>query len=118
MFCTHCGVALYEGAAFCSACGRPIGAALGEFKPVRVAYAAFWLRIGALLIDYFALTIPSFAVLTFAVVWGGLKLPEPDAPITQIPTPLGVFLATEAALLILQWLYFAIMESSPWRGTL
>ncbi|MGH8099966.1 MAG: RDD family protein [Chthoniobacterales bacterium] len=95
-----------------------MGSALGEFKPVRVAYAAFWLRVAAVLIDSFVLIIPSFVIVMLAVFGAGLKLPDPDAPITQFPTPTGVFIATEGALLILQWLYFAIMESSPWRGTL
>jgi uncharacterized RDD family membrane protein YckC len=118
MFCTHCGVALYENAAFCSACGRPVGSSLGEFKPVRVAYAGFWLRLAAIIIDSFVVAIPSLAIVMIAVLGMGLKLPESNAPVTQVPTPVGVFLAMEALLLVLQWLYFAIMESSHWRGTL
>src|SRR4051812_12575485 len=114
MFCTHCGVALYEGAAFCSACGRPVGSSLGEFQPVRVAYAGIWLRLAAVLIDSFVLAIPSFVIVMLAVFALGLKLPDADAPVTQFPTPAGVFIATEGALMVVQWLYFAVMESSPW----
>src|SRR5438046_2740595 len=102
MFCTHCGVALYEHAAFCSACGRPVGSSLGEFKPVRVAYASFWLRLAAVVIDSFVVAIPSLAIVMIAVLAMGLKLPQSDTPMTQVPTPAGVFLIMEGMLLILQ----------------
>jgi len=95
-----------------------VGSSLGEFQPVRVAYAGIWLRLAAVLIDSFVLAIPSFVIVMLAVFALGLKLPDADAPVTQFPSPAGVFFATEGALMIVQWLYFAVMESSPWRGTL
>ena len=52
-----------KDAAFCSACGRPVGSSLGEFQPVRVAYARFWLRLAAVLIDSFVVAIPSLVIV-------------------------------------------------------
>ncbi len=117
MFCMHCGVALYEGAASCSSCGRPV-AASGESRPARVAYAGFGPRLLAFLIDSFVMVIPSVAVIMGAVALLGLKLPEPDAPLLEMPGPARAFILTEGALFVLQWLYFAAMESSSWQGTL
>jgi uncharacterized RDD family membrane protein YckC len=124
MFCTHCGVALYEGAASCSACGQRVDADAGAAARGKVAYAGFWLRLVAFLIDQLVLAIPGFLALVIAVAFFGLQLPGPDADLTEIadltemPTPRGVFLATEGVLLAINWLYFALMESSSWRGTL
>jgi uncharacterized RDD family membrane protein YckC len=118
MFCTHCGVALYEGAAFCSACGQRVDAEAGAAAHGKVAYAGFWLRAVAFLIDQVVLAIPGFLALVIAVAFFGLQMPGPDADFTEMPTPRGVFLATEGVLLAINWLYFALMESSTWRGTL
>jgi uncharacterized RDD family membrane protein YckC len=117
MFCTHCGVAVYEGAAFCTACGQPVDPSMRNAFPARVAYAGFWLRALAFIIDTLALAIPSGVVLVFAVTFLGVQPPPADAPLTQLP-PMRVFLPMEAIVLVLNWLYYALMESSPWQGTL
>jgi uncharacterized RDD family membrane protein YckC len=117
MFCRNCGVALYEGAAFCSACGRPVSTETPQTAAGRVAYAGFWLRLLAALIDTLVLAIPSMAVLIFAMMFLGLQMPAPDAPITELP-PMRVFLPMQAMIVTVHWLYFALMESSRWQGTL
>jgi uncharacterized RDD family membrane protein YckC len=117
MFCTHCGVAIYEGAAFCTACGQPVDPAMRNVLPARVAYAGFWLRLLALILDSLVLAIPTGVVLVFAVAFGGLQLPPADAPLTQMP-PMHIFLPMEAIALVVGWLYYALMESSSWQGTL
>jgi uncharacterized RDD family membrane protein YckC len=118
MFCTNCGVGLYEGAAFCSACGRPVRAGMAEAAPRRVAYAGFWLRALALLIDSLVLAIPAFAIVIFAVMFLGLEPPPPEALEAGTMPPMGFFLPMEAMFITVHWLYFALMESSSWQGTL
>jgi uncharacterized RDD family membrane protein YckC len=117
MFCVHCGVALYEGAAVCSACGQRVAAGAVQAVPGKVAYAGFWLRLVAAVIDALVLVIPSFAILIFAVMFLGFEPPPPDAPIGQLP-PMRIFLPMEAMFLTVHWLYFALLESSNWQGTL
>jgi uncharacterized RDD family membrane protein YckC len=117
MFCTHCGVALYEGAALCTGCGQPVAEAVPQAAPHRVAYASFWLRALALLIDSAVMAIPSMIVAVLAVAFMGFEIPPPDAPFGTLP-PMRVFLPLEAMLAIVHWLYFALMESSAWQGTL
>jgi uncharacterized RDD family membrane protein YckC len=117
MFCTNCGVALYEGAAFCSKCGQPVSAGMPQAASRKVAYAGFWLRLLAALIDALVLAIPSLAIVIFAVMFLGLEVPPPEAPMGTLP-PMRVFLPMEAMFLTVHWLYFALMESSSWQGTL
>jgi uncharacterized RDD family membrane protein YckC len=117
MFCTNCGVAIYEGAAFCSKCGQAVDRGAKAAAPGKVAYAGFWLRLVAFVIDSLVLAISGFFVFAVAVAFFGLQLPPPDAKFADYPTP-RLFLETEGVVLITNWLYFALMESSIWRGTL
>jgi uncharacterized RDD family membrane protein YckC len=117
MFCTNCGVAIYEGAAFCSKCGQAVNAGAGIVAPGKVAYAGFWLRLVAFVIDSLVLAIPASVIFAVAVAFFGLQLPPPDAKFADYPTP-RLFLETEGVVLITNWLYFALMESSIWQGTL
>jgi uncharacterized RDD family membrane protein YckC len=82
-----------------------------------VAYAGFWLRLLAALIDSLVLAIPSLAIMILAVMFLGFEMPPPEAPILTLP-PMRVFLPMEAMFLTVHWLYFALMESSIWQGTL
>ncbi|MGA8036805.1 MAG: RDD family protein [Candidatus Acidiferrales bacterium] len=87
-------------------------------------YAGFWLRFVAYLIDAVLLTIVTGVVIgvcVLAIGVGTLKStfvninPEdPTMPIFII----GWIAAASFLLLILQWLYFAWMESSEHQGTL
>jgi uncharacterized RDD family membrane protein YckC len=117
MFCTNCGVALYEGAASCSACGRAVSDGTPQMAAGKVAYAGFWLRLLASIIDELVLVIPSMAVVIFAVAFLGLEMPPPDAPMTQLP-PMRVFIPMEVIIQVVHWIYYALMESSIWQGTL
>jgi len=117
MLCVNCGVALYEGAAFCAACGREVGAGMAQAPPRKVAYAGFWLRLLAWVIDSLALAIPSVLVVAVGFTLLGLELPPPDAPFGTLP-PMRTLLPMEALFLSVHWLYYALMESSPWQGTL
>ncbi len=144
MFCSKCGAAVPEGASFCSACGQPMGgpqpivAAPPAFTPpppvpipspqVAVgqpaavpqpqrAYAGFWLRFVAYIIDAVILQV------VFGFVIGIFAVPLGIASMGHDPAQIFAALAPLLGLLILgslagQWIYFAWMESSSWQGTL
>jgi uncharacterized RDD family membrane protein YckC len=120
MFCTNCGVALYEGAASCSACGRGVNASEEHAAPAKVAYAGFLLRALAFVIDSLVVAIPASLVIGIVVAALGIELPPPESmQIGKMPDmPTGTFLTLEAAFLLVHWVYFATMESSHWQGTL
>lgn len=148
MFCSSCGATTAEGAAFCGACGRPVGAAAAATSPAApatgsigspavpvaaggVMYAGFWLRLVAHLIDGVILTIGFLAVvgITVAVVGVGFfrslaaginaNPPGAGAPFPVFPAVLvGLFFLVIAVFIVLSWLYYAWMESSEHQGTL
>jgi uncharacterized RDD family membrane protein YckC len=72
-----------------------------------VAYAGFWLRVVALIIDFVVLAIPSF-MLGFVVGLVGVA--------ANLDPALTNFLAQVVGL-VTTWLYGAILESSPMQGT-
>ena len=141
MNCPACGAERARGAAFCGSCGRPFGDySVGSPAPVaprpaaapsaavttRVApaYAGFWLRFVAHLIDGFIVLFGAIvlALLILAVV--GFKFfrtfgeagKEPDAATTAafIAILIGYFVL----LVVGQWLDYAWMESSAKQATL
>jgi uncharacterized RDD family membrane protein YckC len=76
------------------------------------AYAGFWLRVVAYIVDSIALSIPLFFIifaLLLVIVAGGGD-PEADNPVvTFVSYLLGI---------PGWWLYSALLESSPWQATL
>ncbi len=132
MFCQHCGARLAPGAAFCATCGRPVAGApapaTASGAPVAVAaaayaapqpaYAGFWLRFLAHIIDNFVLSFVAgmiFAVFLFLGAAAGSTRRGDFGPGLEFfafvfPLILG--------LLALQWLYYAFLESSEWQATL
>jgi uncharacterized RDD family membrane protein YckC len=144
MYCSKCGANVTEGAAFCSACGQsvattsavppfgapPISTVPAYAPPVLagwqvpraqlVAYAGFWLRFVAWIIDRIVLQFAG-AILTlpFAASMGIRELmrTHPSSPEDFIPLFANmrkVFLI----ILVLEWLYYALLESSAWQATL
>lgn len=87
-------------------------------------YAGFWLRVVAYLIDGLILSaaqgilfIPVYFAIglsTFIAVEGGCNEPDPAILLGLIPMILIISLISMA----LNWLYFALMESSKYRATL
>jgi uncharacterized RDD family membrane protein YckC/type II secretory pathway pseudopilin PulG len=108
MFCTRCGKTNTNTSQFCFNCGQALtpGATTGA-RP----YAGFWARWAALFIDSIVLGIITiigaiaFAVLGFA---GGQ---EDGALIAGVA---GYYIIS----IVGSWLYFALMESSSYQGTL
>ena len=153
MYCSKCGGQVLGGTAFCPACGQPTLAATPQTAvtfstnpaatspgyPVaaqspsavhptsRVAYAGFWLRFVAYIIDsiivgvaFMALFIPFAMVTGLAAVLSGIHPGQNPKEIGALLGPtffLGIF--SLAALAFLGgWIYHAKMESSSWQATL
>ena len=141
MFCSKCGAAIAANSSFCQACGTPVsqmvavaapgGGAISPHAGVgaimyasNVAYAGFWLRFAAHLIDdviigfgALVLIVPLFFLMGGVAIIGSLPRhgEEPN------PAVIGGFLMlifTRAGLATLaQWLYFAYLESGEKQAT-
>jgi uncharacterized RDD family membrane protein YckC len=143
VYCTKCGSEISPTTAFCATCGQAVSSgvpALPSLSPVvvgppapvvpaiasysGVAYAGFWLRFVAYLIDgiiscfaFVILLIPLF-VLTGAGAALGKIISEGD-----IGDEMGAFLGAGFILgffgiiLVVSWLYYALSESSSWQAT-
>jgi uncharacterized RDD family membrane protein YckC len=144
MFCTKCGANVPEGAGFCNACGTPVGGAAvarvvapaGVVAPAayaapvapsfapNVAYAGFWLRFVAHVIDsaIFAVIFFVLLIITVLALGGGAFLASlKDLGDSGGVLPAGFIiwlLVLFPALIVVTWLYYAKMESSPSQGTL
>jgi uncharacterized RDD family membrane protein YckC len=93
MYCRNCGAEHPDTAEFCPTCGvATAGGGIGG-SAASVAYAGFWRRVGAFLVDVLVLLIP-VAILTRIGSAGSLL----------------VFLA--------EWVYFAYQESSEAQATI
>jgi uncharacterized RDD family membrane protein YckC len=120
VFCARCGTWLPDEAATCTLCGlviRPGSAAPAATVPSsaaralvveQVAYAGFWRRLWAFLIDFI---VTYFPIATVRVLIG---LP---ASSSFDPMQASAWWAAGAEVLI-DWLYAGILISSPWRATL
>lgn len=139
MFCSGCGRMIPDGAAFCPQCGRnavatdavPVSAPAPRYivPPSHVvapglAYAGFWLRFVAYVIDGVILSVFAgliILILIFATGFAAVihNLPEnPDPDMIFRGTFLVALLIFCGSLLVGVWLYYACMESSPLQGTL
>ncbi|MHB8487508.1 MAG: RDD family protein [Candidatus Acidiferrales bacterium] len=88
-----------------------------------VAYAGFWLRFVAYIIDALILGIPFAFVFISIFASSGLMRsvgtfpPEtPDALVRFLG--MGLIFRIALAAIVLEWLYYALMESSAWQATL
>lgn len=90
MYCAKCGQQNDDRATFCQGCGNALQA---KAAPTG-AYAGFWQRFVAMLIDWVVLAVGSgvIYVATFGAVF--------------------------IAYFVLAWVYEAIMLSSEWQATL
>ncbi len=91
--------------------------------PPPVRYAGFWRRFVAHLIDQilvgvvaFMLFIPGLAV--FGIGLGAGMMEESPGAIGFILAAIAAYLAAIVLIVVLQWLYFALMESSGKQATL
>jgi hypothetical protein len=73
-------------------------------------YAGFWLRVVAALVDMLAMYMPlAFTFFLVMVVTKLVKARKGYDPATMflVASPMAISVGT--------WLYFAVMESSPWQ---
>jgi uncharacterized RDD family membrane protein YckC len=137
MFCARCGNQIEEGVRFCQVCGQEAGAtvstateaafrspmALGATSSAPILYAGFWVRLVANLVDGLILGIPFGFVVLFVIMSGVLGITLHRAPVDPreaavlLGPVFGIFFLAFLALMILQWLYFALMESSARQAT-
>jgi len=127
--CRRCGAELAVDAAYCSACGQatnenPDTAAELETAPAiavaipakpRTAYAGFWLRAIAYIIDTILLTIVvTIFILGPLLQRAGISAQDPWAFWTSSSRQA---MAIKLLLLMTQWVYWAVLESSAWQAT-
>jgi uncharacterized RDD family membrane protein YckC len=84
------------------------------------AYAGFWLRLAAHIIDHFILGFVIGGLVSFTMLIMGLGLgilDDMDDPASQM-----IFVSYSVVIglvsLVITWLYYAMMESSSYQGTL
>jgi uncharacterized RDD family membrane protein YckC len=125
--CPNCGANVSEGAGFCNSCGQRLDSVTAReqsssptpWSPatrVSVAYAGFWLRLVAYVIDSLVLGIfVGFAILMPLMQRAGVSADNPWVLFTGQSKQIAAInmLVTMAA-----WVYWALMESSPWQATL
>ncbi len=148
MYCSKCGTAIPQNAAFCTACGQPLNqpstlaasapgfatatplAAAPPYGYVAspafpaMAYAGFWLRVVAYLIDGLLAGIGFGVLALIGVAMVGVGhfkdfaqgANNPDDFFT--PDVIGIVFVLAAAAVVMVWLYYAGMESSIYQGTL
>jgi uncharacterized RDD family membrane protein YckC len=117
MLCAKCGAMLPEQAAVCPVCSQPatfVSSLAGTPRPV--AYAGFWLRFVAYMVDWAVLTLATLLILFPFVVLTRLSLVM--AKQNRDALAAGIPFVVLIALVIGQWLYFAKTESSVWQATL
>jgi uncharacterized RDD family membrane protein YckC len=144
-FCTSCGTQISSAPALAPA-GSPLplnsgapaavvpSAYAGSVPPVyvqpgyvpvaQVAYAGFWLRVLAYLIDTIVLGVFAVPILiggAMALGIGGMiaNMPHNQDPFENgLPPAFALFLTLCVGVGVFgTWLYFALLESSEWQGT-
>jgi uncharacterized RDD family membrane protein YckC len=80
------------------------------------AYAGFWRRFWALVIDTIILSLVLAAVAVPVMLWSGISLDSDVTDLTEWTDRAGAI--AYAADLVLWLLYYALMESSPLQATL
>lgn len=85
----------------------------------RTAYAGFWLRLTAYVIDLLILSAATLIVMVpLAPMFFGTRPPRPPMPGEGLRSAATLFLITIWGLsLIGTWLYFALFECSSWQAT-
>lgn len=129
MFCTRCGSEIPKESRFCPVCGRPVeadGAAIAPavyqpgptLQPVpgpAFVYAGFWLRFAALVIDSIVF-LPLTLILIIPIAVASPRLSEEDPAHVSAFVGMYVFFTLIAVAAV--WLYYTLMESSRYQGTL
>jgi uncharacterized RDD family membrane protein YckC len=144
VYCSKCGSTIADTVTFCPVCGQSQGAGIPlppapllqpagpayvtpDWQPAPVvAYAGFWLRLIARVLDFFIIAMPIGIVGLILILSTGIgtflrNFPgqTPDEVVGQAA---GVAAAIAAGIgfvfyWVIEWLYFAGFESSSWQST-
>ncbi|HEV2386414.1 MAG TPA: RDD family protein [Candidatus Acidoferrales bacterium] len=124
MHCVRCGASVGDGAAFCSSCGAPVvlpqtpgtGATAWPSPAAPAAYAGFWLRVVAWIVDGFILGAAFLLALVPLLPFFFHGMP-PWSPGFGFPVGFVFLLWGNLFSVVAIWLYFALFESSSWQAT-
>ena len=153
MFCSSCGKQTSDTSAFCGSCGRPVvgysvgGASTASATPAfagasagvdavtvaggvpqtaATAYAGFWLRFVAAIIDGLVIGVP-IGILVFMSIASMIPTflhtaqdnpQDPQAAMALVVAILPRIFFLLVVALAGGWLYWGLMESSSWQATL
>ncbi len=87
-------------------------------------YAGFWIRFVALIIDYIIIyVVQSFIIIPLLAMLGIATLPtttdvQGEDSLALLSTMMVPLMIVSVFTLVLSWIYFAFMESSPRQATL
>lgn len=86
---------------------------------MHTAYAGFWLRLTAAVIDVLILSAATLIIMVpLAPLFFGTRPPRPPMPGAGLQPAMMMFASTIYALSIVGWwLYFSFFESSSWQAT-
>lgn len=128
MNCPKCGVAVPTGATFCRECGYSLVESPGQGREESsqgmwatqagssVAYAGFWLRLAAYLIDSLLLgVLTGVFILLPLLKRAGISTDNPWVLFTQQSRQIS---AINLLVGMVAWVYWAVLESSAWQATL
>jgi uncharacterized RDD family membrane protein YckC len=126
VYCQKCGAQNDDQAAFCDKCGtalqkpQPATAATGTGYPGEIQYAGFWRRLAASVIDGLIVgAVPT--VIYYSLMGAGVfsmpEIAEEEDIGPYISWMIRYSLISSGIMIVLQTLYFAIMESSSKQAT-
>jgi uncharacterized RDD family membrane protein YckC len=144
VYCSKCGSEISPTTAFCSTCGQAISglvpaAAVPSLSPVDpnqyapvapanyggVAYAGFWLRLVAYIIDgvicgltFVILLVPLFILTGAGTALSKISSGEDISEDVATFVGLGFVFGFLGIIFLVSWLYYALSESSSWQATL
>jgi uncharacterized RDD family membrane protein YckC len=135
--CSKCGVEVSNGSAYCVACGQSLSSQLetensvpedrttvesrGSEPHARLSansfsYAGFWLRLAAYILDSLLLGFTAGVAVFMPLMSRGAI--SADNPWEIYTGTTQQFFALRLLILMIQWVYFALLESSPWQASL
>ncbi|HYL63967.1 MAG TPA: RDD family protein [Candidatus Methylomirabilis sp.] len=141
MYCSKCGSEISPATSFCATCGQPVSSlAVPSLSPISpsipqavapapvqyggVAYAGFWLRFVAYIIDGFIsgicfviLLIPLFVLTGAGAALSKIGSGEDISDDVAAFVGVGFVLGFIGIVVLVSWLYYALSESSSWQAT-
>jgi uncharacterized RDD family membrane protein YckC len=127
LYCGKCGAEMSESAERCSACGQAVGQSDGSqnsaergpspARQIKVAYAGFWLRAVAFLIDLFIVLIFIGPPMLYLLGKNVGTNATPQAIIDFAYSGTRQAIAINLLVDMAYWLYSASLESSVWQAT-